>query len=202
MHQNMLWFFSDEKKFVQTQKHNVHNDCWLAQSPFEVPRIMVAKFPLSVMVLSVISSEGDVMPPFFFEDKQGVNQEVYQKALTKHVFPWMKRIAQGRKFVFQQDGATCHTARPTIDLIKKHCTDLTYPNQWPPNSPDLNPCDYFLWGTVERMSNETGHSNRESLIAAIKSAHRRLKRSQVQTACSRFRRRVEMVIAADGGFIE
>lgn len=129
MHQNMLWFFSDEKKFVQTQKHNVHNDRWLARSPFEVPRIMVAKFPLSVMVLSVISSERDVMPPFFFEDKQGVNQEVYQKALTKHVFPWMKRIAQGCKFVFQQDGATCHTARPTIDLIKKHCTDLTYPNQ-------------------------------------------------------------------------
>ena len=154
------------------------------------------------MVLSVISSEGDVMPPFFFEEKQGVNQEVYQKALTKHVFPWMKRIAQGRKFVFQQDGATCHTARPTIDLIKKHCTNLTYPNQWPPNSPDLNPCDYFLWGAVERMSNETGHSNRKSLIAAIKSVHRRLKRSQVQTACSRFRRRVEMVIAADGGFIE
>ncbi|GFV25159.1 uncharacterized protein TNCV_592251, partial [Trichonephila clavipes] len=38
---------------------------------------------------------------------------------------------------FQQDGATCHTARATID--------------WPPKSCDLTLLDYFLWGYVKSL---------------------------------------------------
>jgi hypothetical protein len=54
---------------------------------------------------------------------------------------------------FQQDGITSHTARVTMNLLK----DL-FPNrpvsrngdvQWPPRSPDLSSCDYFLWGYLK-----------------------------------------------------
>ena len=31
--------------------------------------------------------------------------------------------------------------------------DYTSPNVWPPNSPDLNPMDYYVWGTVEKDTN-------------------------------------------------
>ena len=26
---------------------------------------------------------------------------------------------------------------------------------WPPNSPDLNPLDFYVWGVVERVTNKT-----------------------------------------------
>ncbi|GFX67638.1 uncharacterized protein TNCV_3933801 [Trichonephila clavipes] len=54
-----------------------------------------------------------------------------------------------------QDGATCHTARATIDLLKDTFGDRLIsrfgPVNWPPRSCDLPPLDYFLWGYVKSL---------------------------------------------------
>ncbi|GFX36343.1 DUF4817 domain-containing protein [Trichonephila clavipes] len=59
------------------------------------------------------------------------------------------------KLWFQQDGATCHTARATIDLLKDtfgdHLISRFGPVNWPPRSCDLTPLDYFLWGYVKSL---------------------------------------------------
>ncbi|GFV27641.1 transposable element Tc3 transposase [Trichonephila clavipes] len=56
---------------------------------------------------------------------------------------------------FQQDGATCHTARATIDLLKDTFGDRLIsrfgPVNWPPRSCDLTPLDHFLWGYVKSL---------------------------------------------------
>ncbi|GFW87556.1 uncharacterized protein TNCV_4485211 [Trichonephila clavipes] len=56
---------------------------------------------------------------------------------------------------FQQDGATCHTARATIDLLKdmfgNRLISRFGPVNWPPRSCDLTPLDYFLWGYVKSL---------------------------------------------------
>ncbi|GFW29363.1 transposable element Tcb2 transposase [Trichonephila clavipes] len=56
---------------------------------------------------------------------------------------------------FQQDGATCHTARATIDLLKDTFGDRLIsrfaPVKWPPRSCVLTPLDYFLWGYVKSL---------------------------------------------------
>ncbi|GFV14126.1 dynein heavy chain 8, axonemal [Trichonephila clavipes] len=56
---------------------------------------------------------------------------------------------------FQQDGATCHTACATIDLLKDTFGDRLIsrfgPVNWPPRSCDLTPLDYFLWGYVKSL---------------------------------------------------
>ncbi|GFV47109.1 uncharacterized protein TNCV_198041 [Trichonephila clavipes] len=56
---------------------------------------------------------------------------------------------------FQQDGATCHTARASIDLLKDTFGDRLIsrfgPVNWPPRSCDLTPLDYFLWGYVKSL---------------------------------------------------
>ncbi|GFY18892.1 retrovirus-related Pol polyprotein from transposon 297 [Trichonephila clavipes] len=56
---------------------------------------------------------------------------------------------------FQQDGATYHTARATIHLLKDTFGDRLIsrfvPVNWPPRSLDLTPLDYFLWGYVKSL---------------------------------------------------
>ncbi|GFU23162.1 uncharacterized protein TNCV_3515981 [Trichonephila clavipes] len=57
---------------------------------------------------------------------------------------------------FQQDGATYHTGRATIDLFKDTFGDRLIsrfrPVNWPPRSCDLTPLDYFLlWGYVKSL---------------------------------------------------
>jgi len=50
------------------------------------------------------------------------------------------------KLFFQQDGATCHTSRVSLqwvlDVFSEEWT--VSKNLWPPHSPDLTTCDYFL----------------------------------------------------------
>ncbi|GFU88561.1 putative transposase [Trichonephila clavipes] len=62
---------------------------------------------------------------------------------------------EGHNVTFQQDGATCHTARATIDLLKDTFGDRLIsrfgPVNWPPRSCDLTPLDYFLWGYVKSL---------------------------------------------------
>ncbi|GFV73601.1 uncharacterized protein TNCV_1269811 [Trichonephila clavipes] len=62
---------------------------------------------------------------------------------------------------FQQDGATCHTSRATIDLLKDTFGDRLIsrfgPVNCPPRSCDLTPLDYFLWVASENeiISNQS-----------------------------------------------
>ena len=49
---------------------------------------------------------------------------------------------------FQQDSAPTHRARETIKLRQREMPAFISPVLWPPNSPDLNPVDYKIWGVM------------------------------------------------------
>src|SRR6218665_1816472 len=46
----------------------------------------------------------------------------------------------------------CHLVsyynKMTLQLTKTNCTDFIALNEWPPNSPYLNPLDYHVWGAM------------------------------------------------------
>ena len=72
---------------------------------------------------------------------------------------------------FQQDGATCHTAIATIDLLKSKFGDKLIsrngPVNWPARSCDLTPLDYFLWGYVKSLVYADKPATIEALEANI-----------------------------------
>ncbi len=197
-----IWFFSDEKNFCQDQKHNTQNNRWLAYNPKNIPRVMQTKFPQAVMVFGCVSSEGHVMPPHFFKEGLRLNSHGYVEMLTTVVKPWITRVANNRPFVWQQDSAPCHTSGKSQKWLSANFYDFTSPNVWPPNSPDLNPMDYYVWGTVEKGSNRCASTTKSQLIERIKAAFEALPCENVKSACSRFRGRIEAVIDANGGYFE
>jgi len=67
------------------------------------------------------------------------------------MLPVMCLIA-GSTYVFQQDSATVHQARDTVQLLQQYTSQFIAPDLWPPNSPDLNPVDYIacnIWGVMQ-----------------------------------------------------
>ena len=54
---------------------------------------------------------------------------------------------------FQQDGATCHIAEVTLDVLRPVFEDRIISRRadvvWPPRCCDLTPLNYFLWGAVK-----------------------------------------------------
>jgi len=41
------------------------------------------------------------------------------------------------------------TARDTVQLLTRETPDFIPPSLWPPNSPNLNPVDYHVWGVLQ-----------------------------------------------------
>ncbi|QQP42506.1 Uncharacterized protein FKW44_017195 [Caligus rogercresseyi] len=105
-------------------------------------------------------------------------------------------------YVFQQDSAPTHKSRETQAWLLENLPYHWSPDLWPPSSPDCNPLDYFFWGMVENKTNKHPHNTLDSLRAAIVEEFANMKKDVVAKACGRFRHRLEMVVAADGGNIE
>ena len=53
-------------------------------------------------------------------------------------------------FVFQQDGAPSHRAKSTVKFLQRTVPNFIEPSVLPPNSPDLNPVDYAVWGALQQ----------------------------------------------------
>ncbi|GFY10119.1 DUF4817 domain-containing protein [Trichonephila clavipes] len=83
-----------------------------------------------------------------------VNGDWYRAMITNFFIPELNNH-DVQELWFQQDGATCHTARAIIDLLKDTLGDRLIsrfgPVNWPPRSCDLTPLDYFLWGYVKSL---------------------------------------------------
>ncbi|GFV37621.1 transposable element Tcb1 transposase [Trichonephila clavipes] len=104
-----------------------------------------ATFHRTLAVQDCLDSEGDNVT---------VNGDRYRAIITNFFIPELNNH-DVQELWFQQDGATCHTARATIDLLKDTFGDRLIspfvPVNWPPRSCDLTPLDYFLWGNVKSL---------------------------------------------------
>jgi hypothetical protein len=51
--------------------------------------------------------------------------------------------------VVQQDSATAHTAHVSLEALQEAFDDhLISRGLWPPLPPDLTPCDFYLWASL------------------------------------------------------
>ncbi|GFX16778.1 ATP-dependent DNA helicase [Trichonephila clavipes] len=123
------------------------------------PQVYV-KTPLHPEKLTVWCAlwAGGIIGPYFFKNDEShnvtVNGDWYRAMITNFFIPELNNH-DVQELWFQQDGATCHTARATIDLLKDTFGDRLIsrfgPVNWPPRSCDLTPLDYFLWGYVKSL---------------------------------------------------
>ena len=72
---------------------------WIATNNGDVLRVMKTKFPATVMVFGVVSSEGYIMQPHVFEVGLKVNTKVYLDVLKSVVIPRCNQVAGGRPWV-------------------------------------------------------------------------------------------------------
>ena len=73
---------------------------------------------------------------------------------------------------------------------------------WPPNSPDLNPMDYYVLGAVQATVNDRPLVGRVVLQEKISRVMGEMKHKVAARVCGRFRPPLEGIIKAGGGYIE
>ena len=82
--------------------------------------------------------------------------------LSQKMLPAIRHVA-GDNFVFQQDSTPAHRACDTVELLQRQTADFISPELWPPNSPDLNPVDYKIWGIMQQRVYEMQIHNVDKL---------------------------------------
>ena len=174
-----LRFFSDGKIFTVNAKVNRRNDRWIVSNPKDVPIIGCTRLPMSLHVFMAVSSKGDVMAAHLFRKGETVTKEVYLKLLRTVVVLWIKAVASGRLYIFQQDGAPPHTSPLAQNWLEDNVDAFWSKNFWPPSSPDLDPLDYYVWEVLELDTNERAHNTIGSLRAAVEEIVANMSRAHV-----------------------
>lgn len=119
------------------------------------PRIIHERqlHPLKVTVWCGVTSTR-VIGPYFFEGEDGetvtVNGERYRAMIENLIRP---EVEDKPETWWQQDGATAHTARQTMQLLREIFGERIISRysdfNWPSRSPDLTAPDFFLWGYLK-----------------------------------------------------
>jgi hypothetical protein len=145
--------FSDEATFHLSGKVNRHNvRVWGTELPHV--SVQVERDSPKVNVFCAMS-QTKLYGPFFFSE-QIVTGSIYLDMLQLWLFPQL--TADSRTFIFQQDGAPPHWNNVVRGFLNDELPhrwigrvgdDDVALLAWPPRSPDLTPCDFFLWGFVK-----------------------------------------------------
>ena len=107
-------------------------------------------------------------------------------------------------FTFQQDGAPAHTARQAQEWLTLNCPDFIKKDDWPPNSPDLNPLDFHVWGAMLQKYQEfkPKPKTKEELKVVLEKIWDDLPQKSIKEAVLSFRKRLQLCIKAQGGHME
>ena len=137
----------DNRTIASTLKMQI----WITTNNRDVPRVMKTKFPATVLVFGVVSSEGHAMLRHIFEVGLKVNTKVYLDVLKSVLIPRGNQVDGSKPWVWQQDSAPAHKSKETQAWLQKECYDFLPFSHWPPSSPT-----WTRWTTL------FGHTSRTS----------------------------------------
>ena len=109
-----------------------------------------SRYNQSTMVSVAVSKLGKT-DLVFVQPGAKINSIYYcDNVLEQGLLPDIHRLSND-DFLFQQDGAPAHRSRHTVAYLRSNVPEFIEPENWPPNSPDLNPVDYAVWGALQQM---------------------------------------------------
>lgn len=202
---NAVILMSDEAHFHLDGAVNKQNlRFWCADNPQ-----ILAERPhhsLRVTVWCAVCEKG-IIGPYFFEDNDGrtvtVNAQRYLDMLEEYFLPELRRQRiEIRNVWFQQDGATAHTARISMEFLRR-----TFPTRvisrfgdvtWPSRSPDLTIPDFFLWGFLKARVYINKPRTIQELKEAIRQEINGIPRDMLAKSVASFKERLQQCIQAAG----
>jgi hypothetical protein len=109
---------------------------------------------------------------------------------------------------YQLDGAPAHSTGEVENVLAEIFEDRWIgrhgPWRWPARSPDLTPCDFYLWGYIKsKVYNGNGIRTREDLVARIHHAFEELDPNHIRRATTiSTLSRITECLNRNGGHIE
>ena len=146
------------------------------------------KFSPSIMVWGAIRGDGKRVLLIYEEN---VDQHYYKQILDTK----LPQIYTSRH-LFQQDGATCHTARSTMAYLRNKAIRCL--QSWPSQSPDLSPIEN-VWDLVKGKVAVRNPTNIEQLWTYFKEEFEMIPDASIKKLYETMPNRIKAVIMTKGG---
>lgn len=190
---NILW--SDESEFRLNGHVNKHNCCYWSHGNPRI-QIPVSNDRHNLHVWCGISSNG-ILGPYFFDGT--VTGASYLTLLREFAAPHLTM----HNLYLQQDGAPAHYALIVRDWLNQNLPNRWIgrrgPFEWPARSPDLTPCDFFLWGYLKDQVYSAGHpATLEELRTAVQEACDAVPADMCTRVCRSVASRLQDCMEAEG----
>lgn len=200
---SILW--TDESCFTRDGVFNMHNNhFWAVENPHAMrPRGHQRRFGVNLWA-GVVNNH--VIGPFELPER--LNAEIFREFLENDFQNLLENVplAVLRRMWLQMDGAPAHFGRG----VREWC-DLEFPDRWigrggpiawPPRSPDLTVCDFFLWGHIKCLVYATPVNDLADLRHRITEAVQTIDAEMLQRVQENIIRRARLCIAVGGGNFE
>lgn len=155
----------------------------------------LVKFPVKVMFWGFITAQGtgSLVPCF-----GTVDQHKYIEILKNHLLPQIpNHFRRSQKWIFQQDNATCHTAKSVKEFMKQKKIRLL---DWPGNAPDFAPIEN-VWTVWKDEVAKIQPRTKQQLIEVAKNVWHESERVKIAAinAIESVPRRIQSGLQAKGG---
>jgi hypothetical protein len=189
----------DEAYFYLTPPVNSQNyRMWLESKPSD--KIERPLHDEKVLVWCAIS-DTHTYGPYFFEES--VNQLNYLDMLENFFWQRHCHMPSFQKYYFAQDGATPHTANAVQNYLKSKFSKRFFDkSMWPPRSPDLNPCDFFLWGYLKDRVYDPMPESLDSLKSNIEREFKKISKDMLKSVFCEFSKRLDKIQTLKGAHVE
>jgi len=138
-----------------------------------------------------------------FEIEGRLNGEKYQNLIREKIVP---ELGDTSRFWFMQDGAPSHKARSSQALLRQifgeRVIAMGWSPEWAARSPDLTPCDFYLWGHLKSKIYREVLPDLNQLRANIVREFQNLDQEHVRKACMSVKDRLEDCIRLDGKSVQ
>lgn len=189
------WIYSYDPETKQ------QSTVWMFEDEVPPTKVVRGKSTSKKMV-AIFFRRAGLIAAVPLEERRTVNAEWYSTVCLPKVFTELEneRPHTGlRGIMLHHDNAPAHTAADTLDFLHDRRVQLV---THPAYSPDLAPCDFFLFPTVKKSMRGKRFVNENEAIAAMNDVLRDLPKKAYQECFEKWFSRMHMCIDAGGEYFE
>ena len=204
---NGLWFSDEAHFYLSGHVSSKHAFFWGDSKPdYALQRPLHA---LKCTAWAAMSSHGVIGPIWFVDDDNEtttINAQRYIRVLQQFLVALKRRRLPLMRQWFMQDGATPHTANVTLEWLGNVFADRLISRrteiEWATHSPDLNPCDFFLWGYLKNVSYRGKPETIDELKTAVHDSMNAITVETCRATIANFKKRVQRCLECKGKHFE
>ena len=174
---------------------------WKSASSPRPKKARLFKSKIKVMLIVFFDVHG-IVHLEFLPQGQTINQNVYKdilRRLMRSVREKRRELWETKSWLLHHDNAPAHNALSIRQFLAENNIAVL---EQPPYSPDLAPCDFFLFSKLKGVIKGTRFQDSKAITTAVTKELRAIPMESFQKCIEAWQQRLEKCIRAQGDYFE